>query len=172
MNVYRSFLFTPGDHPRRVQKALQLDADAVILDLEDAVAVAAKVAARDAVAAALRQPRGGRAYVRVNAFETPYCFGDVQAVAGPRLDGIILPKLEEAGQALAVHWMLGALERAQGMAEGSIDLLPIIETARCGCATPSPGARARNPIRRFRLIGYGSRPRSSVAACPAAPAPG
>jgi len=55
--LLRSFLFAPGNHPRRVEKALTLDADAVILDLEDAVATAEKVATRDAITAALPQPR-------------------------------------------------------------------------------------------------------------------
>ena len=53
----RSFLFAPGDHPRRAEKVLQVGADAAILDLEDAVAIAAKPAARGAVRAALERPR-------------------------------------------------------------------------------------------------------------------
>jgi citrate lyase beta subunit len=63
----RSFLFAPGNHARRVEKALSLDADAVIFDLEDAVAVAEKPAARQSVAAALGRPRRGWLYVRVAA---------------------------------------------------------------------------------------------------------
>ena len=55
----RSFLFAPGNHPRRVEKALSLDADAVILDVEDAVAIAEKPAAREAVAVSLGQSRRG-----------------------------------------------------------------------------------------------------------------
>ena len=55
----RSFLFAPGNHARRVEKALSLDADAVILDLEDAVAIAEKPATREVVAAALERPRQG-----------------------------------------------------------------------------------------------------------------
>ena len=55
----RSFLFAPGNHPRRVEKALSLDADAVILDVEDAVAIAENPAAREAVAVSLGQSRRG-----------------------------------------------------------------------------------------------------------------
>ena len=55
----RSFLFAPGNHARRVEKALTLDADAVILDLEDAVATAEKPATRETIAAALERPRRG-----------------------------------------------------------------------------------------------------------------
>ena len=90
----RSFLFAPGNHARRVEKALSLDADAVILDLEDAVATAEKPATREAVAAASGRPRRGWLYVRVNAADTDFCYGDLVAIVRPRLDGIILPKVE------------------------------------------------------------------------------
>src|SRR5438045_7891193 len=90
----RSFLFAPGNHPRRVEKALSLDADAVILDLEDAVATAEKPATRKAIASALAKPRTGMFYVRVNAADTEFCCGDLMAVVRPGLDGLILPKVE------------------------------------------------------------------------------
>ena len=59
MAVYRTFLFAPGNHPRRVEKALSLDADAVILDLEDACPIAEKKATRAVVVAACQRPRAG-----------------------------------------------------------------------------------------------------------------
>src|SRR6202042_2883404 len=65
----RSFLFAPGNHQRRVEKALTLDADAVILDLEDAVAIAEKPGTRNAIVAAYAQPRTGLLYVRVKPAE-------------------------------------------------------------------------------------------------------
>ncbi len=68
-------MFTPGNHARRVEKALQLNADVVILDLEDAVAIAEKIATRDIINDVLTRPRTGAAYVRVNAFDTEYCYG-------------------------------------------------------------------------------------------------
>ena len=126
----RSFLFAPGNHPRRVEKALSLDADAVILDLEDAVAIAEKPATRDAIAAALSRPRTGLLYVRVNAADTEFCYGDLCAVVRQGLDGIILPKVESAAGLAAVDWLLAQLEREHGLPAGGIDLIPIIETAR------------------------------------------
>jgi len=126
----RSLLFAPGNHARRVEKALTLDADAVILDLEDAVAGAEKVAARDAVAAALQRPRRGQLYVRVNAVDTDFCFGDLIAVVRPGLDGIILPKVENAAGIVTIDWLLTQLERDRGMSGKNVDLIPIIETAR------------------------------------------
>jgi len=126
----RSFLFAPGNHARRVEKALTLDADAVILDLEDAVATAEKPATRAAVAAVLRQKRRGCLYVRVNAVDTDFCYGDLTAIVAPGLDGIILPKVESAAGLAAIDWLLAQLERERGLPAGAVDLIPIIETAR------------------------------------------
>lgn len=130
MPALRSFLFAPGNHARRVEKALGLDADAVILDLEDAVAVAEKTATRGLVAAALTRPRSGLLYVRINAVDTEFCYADLTSVVAPGLDGIILPKVETARGLATVDWLLAQLERERGVAAGSIDLIPIIETAR------------------------------------------
>ena len=152
----RTFLFAPGDHPRRAAKALQAEADAAILDLEDAVALSAKVAARDAVVAALAQPRRGRAYVRVNGFATPLCFGDLQAVAGPWLDGIMLPMLEEPAQLVAVDWAMAALERQHNLPERSLDLMPIIETARGMVACRALAAVAASLGGRVRRLAFGA----------------
>ena len=74
MSALRSLLFAPGNHARRVEKALTLPADGVILDLEDAVAIAEKPATRGVVTEAFGKPRAGRLYVRVNALTTDWCF--------------------------------------------------------------------------------------------------
>jgi citrate lyase subunit beta/citryl-CoA lyase len=129
MTRLRSLLFAPGNHARRVEKALSLPADGVILDLEDAVAVSEKDAARPAVVAALIAPRQGALYVRVNALGTDWCYPDLVAVVQPGLDGIILPKVETADQLQTANWLIAALERERGLPIGSIDLIPIIETA-------------------------------------------
>jgi citrate lyase subunit beta/citryl-CoA lyase len=126
----RSLLFAPGNHARRVEKALSLDADAVILDLEDAVANAEKSATRAVVAAALGRPRRGLLYVRVNATDTEFCYGDLLAVVQAGLDGIILPKAESAASIAPVDWLMAQLERDRDLSNGTIELIPIIETAR------------------------------------------
>jgi len=125
----RSFLFAPGNHARRVEKALTLPADAVILDLEDAVAISEKPATRELVVRAYRQPRHGKLYVRVNAYSTEWCYGDIVTIAQPGLDGIVLPKVETPDQLKSVDWLVEALERERDMPNGGIDLVPIIETA-------------------------------------------
>jgi citrate lyase subunit beta/citryl-CoA lyase len=130
MQPLRSFLFAPGNHARRVEKALSLEADAVILDLEDAVATAEKRATRDAVIAALVRPRRALLYVRVNAVHTEFCYGDLAAIVRPGLDGIILPKVESAAGLATADWLLTQLEREQELMPRTIDLVPIIETAR------------------------------------------
>ena len=130
IKVIRSFLFTPGNHPRKVEKVFGADADAVILDLEDAVAIAEKVATRETVVSAMNQPRGCLGYIRVNALDTGYCEEDIKAVVGPWLDGIVIPKVESAATILAVDELISAAEREAGLPIGSMDLMPIIETAR------------------------------------------
>jgi citrate lyase subunit beta/citryl-CoA lyase len=129
MALNRSFLFAPGNHARRVEKSFTLGADAVILDLEDAVALSEKAAARASVGEALRRPRNCRGYVRVNAMGTPYCYADLVSVVGPGVDGIMLPKVESAADLHAIDWLIANLERERGIAEGTLDLIPLIETA-------------------------------------------
>ena len=148
MSVFRSLLFAPGNHARRVEKSLALDADVVVLDLEDAVAVAEKPAAREKVAAAFRAPRRALGYVRVNAFDTPFCFDDLQAVVAAGVDGIVLPKVESPAQLVAADWAIASLERARGLAAGGIDLMPIIETGR-GVAALREIARSGARVRRL-----------------------
>ena len=125
----RSFLFAPGNVARRVEKALTLDADVVIVDLEDSVATAEKTATRKSVAAALERPRQPRGYVRVNAPSTPFCFSDLHDVLHAKVDGVVLPKVESAADLHAIDWLIWNLERSHGMPEGSVDLMPQIETA-------------------------------------------
>ena len=68
--------------------------------------------------------------MRVNAADTGFCFRDLTTIAGPWLDGIVLPKVESAEILHSVDWVLGSIEAEQGMERGAIDLIPIIETVR------------------------------------------
>jgi citrate lyase subunit beta/citryl-CoA lyase len=125
----RSFLFAPGNVARRVEKALTLEADVVIVDLEDSVATAEKAATRRHAAAALERPRRARGYVRVNAPASSFCYLDLVETVHAKVDGVVLPKVESAADLHAIDWLLWNLERSRGIAEGSIDLMPQIETA-------------------------------------------
>ncbi|WP_423394076.1 HpcH/HpaI aldolase/citrate lyase family protein [Burkholderia sp. LMG 21824] len=114
----KTYLFVPGNCPERFDKACAAGADAVILDLEDAVAPAAKSQARDAVASWLK--KGGHAYVRVNAADTPWYQEDAAALRGMlNLRGIVVPKAERAA----------ALSELSKEVDDNIALLPLIETA-------------------------------------------
>jgi citrate lyase subunit beta / citryl-CoA lyase len=126
----RSFLFAPGNHARRREKALECGADAVIIDLEDAVAEAEKAIARAAVAELLARPRRPRGYVRVNGFDSPWCYSDLLAIVVPGLDGVMLPKVEGPEPLRALDWLLTQLERERGIEVGSIELMGLVETAR------------------------------------------
>ncbi|MBA4041431.1 MAG: CoA ester lyase [Sphingobium sp.] len=94
MPVPRSLLFVPGDRPDRMAKALNSGADALILDLEDAVAPAAKPAARASIAEFLGGPRNIALFVRVNPLDSGLADDDLTAILPARPDGIVLPKAE------------------------------------------------------------------------------
>jgi citrate lyase subunit beta/citryl-CoA lyase len=148
MHPQRTYLFTPGNHPRKVAKVFGTGADVVILDLEDAVAVAEKAATRETVVEALQPPRNCLGYVRVNALDTEFCYGDIQAVVRERTDGIMLPKVESPSQLETVDWLITQLEHERGLTPGAIDLLPIIETG-AGVAAVEAIARAETRIKRI-----------------------
>ncbi|HEX8556072.1 MAG TPA: CoA ester lyase [Sphingomonas sp.] len=92
----RSLLFVPGDRPARMVKALGLGADALILDLEDSVALSAKGAAREAVAAFLRDAPADRPhlFVRVNPLDSGMIDDDLAAILASAPDGLMLPKAQ------------------------------------------------------------------------------
>lgn len=96
----RSVLYMPGANARALDKARGLDADTLILDLEDAVAPDAKALARDQVAAALRAGGyGGReCVVRINALDTAWGLDDVRAIARAGADAVLLPKVQSAAE--------------------------------------------------------------------------
>jgi len=128
--MFRSLLFAPGNVARRVEKALQLNADAVILDLEDSVPITEKEAARESVVAALKTRRACPCYVRINALSTGLAIGDLNAIVSSHLDGIVLPKTETASDPIKVDWYLSHLERERSLPAGSIDLIPLVENAK------------------------------------------
>jgi citrate lyase subunit beta/citryl-CoA lyase len=115
--VRRTYLFVPGNWPDRFEKAWQSGADAVILDLEDAVQSAHKDLAREAVAAWLSPTRP--AYVRINGTGTPWFERDLEVVGLPGIMGVVLPKAEHPEQVTQVAACLS----------GEALVLPLLETA-------------------------------------------
>lgn len=96
----RSVLYMPGSNTRAIEKARTLPADGVIIDLEDAVAPDAKAAAREQVAAAVKQGGFGsrEVFIRVNGFDTPWHSDDVTAAALAAPDAILVPKVNSSEQ--------------------------------------------------------------------------
>lgn len=113
----RSYLFVPGTRPDRFEKALRSGTDVVVLDLEDAVSVAEKNEAREAVAAWLSPERP--AYARVNGASTEWFDEDLESIARPGLAGILLPKAEEPDQ----------VAEAASRLPDEATVVPILETA-------------------------------------------
>lgn len=150
MDPLRTWLFAPGNHARKVEKIFTVGADAVVLDLEDAVAREQKAATRTTVAEALkaRPKRASRGYIRVNSSDTEFCYGDLQEIIGPWLDGILLPKVESASQLQMIDWLIEQIERERDMIPGGLDILPIIETGR-GVAAIEEIAQAGTRIKRL-----------------------
>jgi citrate lyase subunit beta/citryl-CoA lyase len=140
MLVGRTLLFVPGDRPDRIGRALASDADAVAVDLEDAVAPSAKAAARAALPRAVTAPREGL-LLRVNPLDGPDSAADLAVVAAllPHLDGVLLPKVEDAGAVRRLDARLGELEVGAGAARATA-VLPIVETARGVLAAPAIAA--------------------------------
>jgi len=126
----RCLLFAPGSDRRKLEKVESFGADAIVLDLEDAVAEdqkdAARALVREALAAYTRVPI---VFARVNGWQTGRTEQDLAAVVCADLDGVMLPKLEEAEALRGVDRLLGELERRHGLPSGRIRLLPIVETA-------------------------------------------
>jgi citrate lyase beta subunit len=128
----RSKLFVPGSRPELFAKALAGQADAISIDLEDAVVEARKAQARELVAAWLRENTdalGKLVIVRVNAMDTPHFEADVAAVVRPGLHVLNLPKPESRDDVRAALELVRRAERANGVSQ-PVRLLLNVETPR------------------------------------------
>lgn len=121
--MIRSFLFVPADSERKMQKAFVSKADALILDLEDSVAAAARPDARKLA----RDSIEGHSdtWIRINPLDTEDADLDLEAVMPGRPAGIVLPKPASAGDAIDLGFRLDELEEANGIEPGSTKILPL-----------------------------------------------
>lgn len=126
-NPRRSILYMPGSNSRALEKARSLDADVLILDLEDAVAPSQKIYAREQVLAAVNAGGYGRRelVVRVNAFDTAWGRKDIEAFANAPISALCLPKVESAAE---IHAVVQVLKQAG--ASPSLKLWAMAETPR------------------------------------------
>jgi len=131
----RSCLSIPGSSEKMLGKGPSLGADMVFLDLEDSVSPLEKVAARTKVVNAIRSQDWGETVlcVRVNAWDTEWTAYDILEVvgnAGPRLEEIMLPKVQSAAEVVAMDLLLTQVEQAAGLPRGHIGIEAQIETTR------------------------------------------
>jgi citrate lyase subunit beta/citryl-CoA lyase len=134
----RSLLFVPGDRPDRMEKALRCGADALILDLEDAVTPAAKPAARESVAAFVTAHSDAQLWVRINPLDGAEADRDLEAVVAAGPQGFVLPKAEGGASVAEL------VRRLDGRGDTTARILAI--------ATETPAAM-------FQLGSYGGQPR-------------
>lgn len=135
MNALRCFLFVPGDSERKLAKAEGIDADALILDLEDSVnqdnLPKARAMTREHLAKSRGQDRSQQLWVRINPLDTDLSLPDLAAIMPGAPDGIILPKTYSADEAIKLDHMLSALETREDIPLRSTKILAVAtETAR------------------------------------------
>lgn len=149
----RSPLFAPGDSERKIAKALASDADAVILDLEDAVAPDAKDAARALVRARLAENVRPNVIVRVNAETAPWHEADLAAIVPRKPTALLLPKCAGPEVLLRLDQRLSALEMSATIPERSIGVLALAtETA----ASVQALSRYAPGLPRLLALGFGA----------------
>ena len=127
----RSMLFLPGNTPNMLINGNCLGSDAIIFDLEDAVSPAEKDAARILVRNTLRYMdlQGCETIVRINSIDTPYWQKDLDTVLPQQPNLILLPKTNSSADVLAADAYMTALEEKLGLANNTVGLMPLIETA-------------------------------------------
>jgi citrate lyase subunit beta/citryl-CoA lyase len=130
----RSLLFVPADSPRKLDKALESGADALIVDLEDSIAPGAKAKARQSAAAFVKAAVGAATrpfiMVRVNGLQTGLIDADLDGIAPAKPDAIMLPKAEGGASVIHADAKLAVREAMAGLPDGHIKILPIAtETA-------------------------------------------
>ncbi len=132
MTLLRSALFVPGNNMRMIAKAATLAVDAVILDLEDSVALSDKETARIFIRDSIKTVKSGGDYVfvRVNALSTELTLKDLESVVVKDLDGIMLPKAETRADILNLDHLLGHVEYSSGLKIGNLKIIPMIETTK------------------------------------------
>jgi citrate lyase subunit beta / citryl-CoA lyase len=129
----RSYLYVPGDDPRRIEKALATGADAVVIDLEDSVAPNRKEEARSNAATVLESVPARPVFVRINAPGSELAARDIAAVAALQLSGLRLPKVESLESVRLVAETLEALRSEAGiqcLIESALGLELALEIAR------------------------------------------
>jgi len=130
--LLRSFLFVPGNNKKFIDKAKALNADIICLDLEDSVPMNDKESARQLVSDALkaRSEFASEVYVRTNSFDSGLAQDDLKAVVQQGINGIVVPKVNDANEVFELSKWISNLEHEQSIKEGMIEMMPSIESAK------------------------------------------
>ena len=123
--VSRSFLFVPADSERKLEKAGTCGADALIIDLEDSVAAAARPKARKLAAEFLKKEYDANIWVRINPLDSADALEDLKAVMPAAPGGIVLPKPRGAGDTNQLAKLLDVLEQESDLDPGATGILPV-----------------------------------------------
>lgn len=125
----RTALFVPGSRPDLVDEAVESGADAIIVDLEDAVALSEKTEARPKVRKKILEYGNRQMIVRVNGLDSGLIKADLEEVVILGLECIMVPKVEGKDHVREIDRLLLAVEKEKGMEPGAIAIIPLIESA-------------------------------------------
>jgi citrate lyase subunit beta/citryl-CoA lyase len=172
LRLRRSALYMPGSNARALDKARRLDADVLIMDLEDAVAPEAKPSARQAVMQAVAQGGYGdrEVVIRINGLDTPWGADDLAAAAGSKADAVLLPKIEagpqlretihrldQAGGTQLPVWVMAELPQAVLAVDAIASLAPRVAVIVMGTADLARALRLPADPQRLGLLSALSR---------------
>ena len=132
MELLRSLIFVPGNRANMLERALEFEADVIMVDLEDSVPPGEKVAARAVAREWIPklQQAGRRVMARCNSLDTGLTRDELAAVISPALYGVSVGKTESAWDLREIERIIGPLERAAGLEPGAVRLIPWIESAK------------------------------------------
>ena len=130
--LLRSFLFVPGNNKKFIDKAKTLNADIICLDLEDSVPMNDKDSARKMLGETLqsRPDFKSEVYVRTNSFESGLAQEDLKAVVQNGINGVVIPKVNDANEVFELSKLISDLERTQSIKQDSVEIMPSIESAK------------------------------------------
>lgn len=130
--LLRSFLFVPGNNTKFIDKAKMLNADIICLDLEDSVPMTDKNSARKMISETLqsRSEFKSEVYVRTNSFESGLAQEDLKAVVQDGINGVVIPKVNDANEVFELSKLISDLERTQNIKQDTVEMMPSIESAK------------------------------------------
>ncbi len=151
LGFIRTALFVPGNRPDRVDKAVNSEADAVIIDLEDAVPLVQKKNARCITREKLTQHQNKTIFVRVNALGSEFAQEDLDDVVIEGLSGIIVPKVETCFHIQEINQLLSRAEKKNRVSPGTVPIIPLIESAKAVQNVFEIASERTEPLRTFTV---------------------